>query len=186
MTRLILASNSPRRKELLKDIGYSFEVIPSNINENIDPNNSIQSEIEKLSFNKAMSVFKDNKDAIVIGSDTVVILNNKIYGKPKDNEDAKRILQELRNNTHIVLTAVSIISSKKSETFSVSTEVEFGDITDKEIDKYISEENVLDKAGAYAIQDLAKKFIKSINGDYFTIMGLPVYELYRRLKEYYE
>ena len=186
MTRLILASNSPRRKELLGDLGYSFEVIPSNINENIDPNNSIQSEIEKLSFNKAMSVFKDNKDAIVIGSDTVVILNNRIYGKPKTKEEAKTMIQDLRNNTHIVLTAVSIISSKKSETFSINTEVTFGDISDKEIDEYINKENVLDKAGAYAIQGLAKKYIKSINGDFYTVVGLPVYELDKRLKEYYE
>lgn len=186
MNRLILASNSPRRKELLADLGYPFEIIPSNIKEEIDQNKPITTEIEKLSFNKAMSVFINNKDAIVIGSDTVVILNNKIYGKPKDNSDAKRILQELRNNTHIVLTAVSIISAKKSETFSASTKVEFGDYSDVEIDEYINKESVLDKAGAYAIQGLAKKFIKSINGDYFTIMGLPVYELNKRLKEYYE
>lgn len=186
MTRLILASNSPRRKELLKDLGYSFEIIPSNIDEKINPNKSIQSEIENLSFNKALSVFKDNKDSIVIGSDTVVILDNKIYGKPKTNEEAKAMLKALSNKTHLVLTAVSIISSKQSETFSVKTEVEFDNITDEEIDKYIKEENVLDKAGAYAIQGLAKKFIKSINGDYYTIMGLPIHELYVRLKKYYE
>ena len=185
MTRLILASNSPRRKELLKDLGYSFETIPSNINEEINYNNSIQSEIEKLSYNKALSVFKHNKDAIVIGSDTVVVLNNKIYGKPKNNEEAKVMLQTLRNKTHIVLTAVSIISIKQSETFSVKAEVTFDNISDEEIDLYINEENVLDKAGAYAIQGLAKKFISSINGDYFTIMGLPVHELYVRLKKYY-
>ena len=186
MTRLILASNSPRRKELLSDLGYSFEIIPSNINEEIDLNNSIQNEIEKLSFNKALSVFKDNKDAIVIGSDSVVILNNKIYGKPKNKEEAKLMLQALRNKTHVVLTAVTIISNKQSETFSENAEVTFDNISDEEIDKYINEENVLDKAGAYAIQGLAKKFIKSINGDYFTIMGLPVHELYVRLKKYYE
>lgn len=185
MNRLVLASNSPRRKELLKDLGYAFEIIPSNINEDINLNNPIQDEIEKLSFNKALSVFKDNKDAIVVGSDTVVILDNKIYGKPKNKEEAKVMLQTLRNKTHIVLTSVSIISNKQSETFSVSTEVEFDDISDDEIEKYIDEENVLDKAGAYAIQGLAKKFIKSINGDYFTIMGLPVHELYVRLKKYY-
>ena len=185
MNRLILASNSPRRKELLKDLGYAFEIIPSNINEEINQNNPIQEEIEKLSFNKALSVFKDNKDAVVIGSDTVVILNNKIYGKPKNKEEATIMLQALRNKTHTVLTAVSIISSKQSETFSVNTEVVFDDISDDEIEKYINEENVLDKAGAYAIQGLAKKFIKSINGDYFTIMGLPVHELYVRLKKYY-
>lgn len=151
MTRLILASNSPRRKELLKDLGYPFEIIPSNINEEIDTNNSIQDEIEKLSFNKASSVFKDNKDAIVIGSDTVVILGNKIFGKPKNEDDAKIMLKALRNKTHVVLTAVTIISSKQSETFSVKTDVEFDNISDGEIDKYVKEENVLDKAGAYAI-----------------------------------
>lgn len=186
MNKLILASNSPRRKELLRDLGYSFEVIPSNIEEEININNPIQTEIEKLSYNKAYSVFKDNKDSIVIGSDTVVVFNNKIYGKPKDNYEAKKMLQELRNNKHSVITSVSIISSKQSETFSITTDVEFGEINDNEINEYISKENVLDKAGAYAIQGIAKKYIKSINGDFYTVVGLPIYELNKRLKKYYE
>lgn len=186
MKQLILASNSPRRKELLEDLGYPFITIPSNIDEQINPNNSIVEEIEKLSFNKALSVFNNNKDSIVIGSDTVVVLNNKIYGKPKDLNDAKGMLHEFSNNTHQVVTGVTIISSEKSETFSSITEVTFDKITDEEIEKYINEENVLDKAGAYAIQGKAKKFIKKINGDYFAVMGLPVNELYSRLKKYYE
>lgn len=186
MKQLILASSSPRRKELLEDLGYPFITIPSNINEYINLNNSIIDEIEKLSFNKALSVFNNNKGSIVIGSDTVVVLNNTIYGKPKDYNDAKRMLTEFSNNTHKVITAVTIMSSAQSETFSSVTEVTFDNITEKEIEKYINEENVLDKAGAYAIQGKAKKFIKKINGDYFTVMGLPVNELNKRIKKYYE
>ena len=186
MNKLILASGSPRRKELLEDLGYPFEIIPSNIDEHIDLNNSIIEEIEKLSFNKALSVFNNHKDSIVIGSDTVVVLDNKIYGKPKDMEDAKRMIQDFRNRTHVVITAVSIISNKKSETFSSQTEVTFSNITDKEIDIYLNEEKVLDKAGAYAIQGKAKKYIKAINGDFYTVVGLPVQMLNERLKKYYE
>lgn len=186
MKKLILASGSPRRKELLEDFGYPFEVIPSNINEEINISKPITEEIEKLSFNKALSIFKEHKDSIVIGSDTVVVLENKIYGKPKDKDDAKRMLQNFRNKTHKVITSVSIISNEKSETFSSTTDVTFGNITNEEIDKYIDEENVLDKAGAYAIQGKAKKFIKSINGDYYTVVGLPVQMLNERLKKYYE
>lgn len=186
MKKLILASNSPRRKELLEDLKYNFDIIPSDINEEIDINNPIDDEIQKLSYNKAFSVFQNNKDAIVIGADTVVVLNNKIYGKPKDNNEAKLMLQTLRNNTHSVITAVTIISSKISETFSSKTDVEFGNIEDEEIDKLIKEENLLDKAGSYAIQGAAKKYIKKINGDYYTVVGLPIYELNQRLKKYYE
>lgn len=186
MNKLILASNSPRRKELLSILGYPFEVIPSNISEDIDKEKSITNQIEELSYNKAFSVFNNNKDAIVIGADTIVYFDNKIYGKPKNIIEAKHMLQELRNNTHKVVTGVTIISNKQSECFSSITDVTFGDISDDEIDQYIKKENVLDKAGAYAIQGYAKKYIKEIHGDFYTVVGLPIYELGKRLKKYYE
>lgn len=186
MKKLILASGSPRRKELLKELGYKFEIIPSNIDEKINVNNNIQEEIEKLSYKKAYSVFKDNVDSIVIGADTIVVKDNAIYGKPKDKKEAFQMLKNLSNNEHSVITGVSILSNKMSETFSSITTVKFGELSDEEILNYIDNENVLDKAGAYAIQGGAKKFIKSINGEYYTIVGLPIHELYKRIKKYYE
>ena len=186
MKRLILASGSPRRKELLKELGHDFEVIPSNADETLDLNNPIKEEIEKLSFKKALSVFKNNKDAIVIGSDTVVVRNNIVYGKPKDKNDAINIIKSLNNGDHQVITAVTILSKDMSETFSTETTVTFGFMSDEEIQEYASNDSILDKAGAYAIQEDSKKNIKSINGDYYSIMGLPVYELNKRLKKYYE
>lgn len=186
MKKLILASGSPRRKELLKELGYPFEITPSNIDETININNDIREEIEKLSYNKAYSIFKDNKDSIVIGADTVVVKNNTIYGKPKNKDEAFKMLKSLANEEHYVITGVSILSNKMSETFSSQTIVKFGEMSDKEIYNYIENENVLDKAGAYAIQGGAKKFIESINGEYYTIVGLPIYELNKRIKKYYE
>lgn len=186
MTRLILASASPRRKELLSELGYNFEVIASNIDETINPNNPIDDEMIKLSFNKASSVFTNNKDAIVIGADTIVYKNNKIYGKPKNKEDAFNMIKELNDGPHEVITAVSIISKEKSESFLTKTIVTFDYLKDEEIHKYVENDDILDKAGAYAIQKEAKFFIKSINGDYYSVIGLPIAELNKRLKKYYE
>lgn len=186
MAKLILASGSPRRKELLSELGYDFEIIPSNINETLDLNKPIEEEMIKLSFNKALSVFENHKDSIVIGADTIVYKNNKIYGKPKDEQDAFNMIKELNNSSHEVITAVSVISKEKSESFYTKTIVTFDYLTDEEIRDYIKKDNVLDKAGAYAIQSEAKKFVKSINGDYYSVMGLPVSELNKRLKKYYE
>lgn len=186
MTKLILASGSPRRKELLTELGYSFEVIPSNIDESLNLSNPIEEEMIKLSFNKALSVFENHKDSIVIGADTIVYKDNIIYGKPKDKEDAYRMIKELNDSSHEVLTAVSIISKEKSESFYTKTTVTFDKLSDEEIKKYVSNNEVIDKAGAYAIQGEAKKFIKSINGDYYSVMGFPVSEINKRLKKYYE
>ena len=186
MSNLILASGSPRRKELLKELGYTFEIIPSNINEEINLNNPIEDELMKLSFNKASSVFNSNKDSIVIGADTIVYKNNKVYGKPKNKDEAYNMIKDLNNTDHEVITAVSIISKEKSESFYTKTIVTFDYINDEEIKNYINKNDVLDKAGAYAIQGDAKKFIKSINGDYYSVMGLPICELNKRLRKYYE
>lgn len=186
MSKLILASSSPRRKELLQELGYDFEIIPSNIDEQLNLNNSIDEEMAKLSFNKALSIFNDHKDSIVIGADTIVYKDNKIFGKPKDKNDAFNMIKELNDKSHEVITAVTIISKEKSESFISKTLVTFDKLNDSEIKEYVSNNEVLDKAGAYAIQGQAKKFIKSINGDYYTVMGLPVCELNKRLKKYYE
>ena len=184
MNKVILASQSPRRKELLSLIGIEFDAIPADIDEQIDLNNDLVKEIEKLSYQKAFHVFKDHKAALVIGSDTIVKINNQVLGKPKSYEQAKNMLEILSGNTHEVVTAVTILVDDKVETFSSIAKVTFYQLTPQEIDEYIKTNEPMDKAGAYAIQGLGAKFIKAIEGDYYTIMGLPIGELYHRLKKF--
>ncbi|MBR6724635.1 MAG: septum formation protein Maf [Erysipelotrichaceae bacterium] len=161
-----------------------FEVIVSDIDEQIDYTNDLVKEIEKLSFRKAQAVFKDHSDALVIGSDTIVKIGNDVLGKPKNIEDAKAMLKELSDNTHQVVTGVTILYKDKAETFSSVADVTFYPLSDEEIDAYIATNEPMDKAGSYAIQGDAAKFIRSIRGDYYTIVGLPIAELYHRLKKY--
>ena len=182
--KLILASASPRRKEILSYLNIPFEIIAADIKETIDDNKPLQEEIERLSFLKANEIFKDHNDAVVIGSDTIVTLDDKVLGKPKSIEEAKEMLHLLENNKHVVITGVTIISDKMSETFSVVSDVYFNPLSDEEIEEYVKTKEPLDKAGAYAIQGIGGKFIKKIDGDYYAIMGLPLSQIYNRLKKY--
>lgn len=184
MNKLILASSSPRRKELLKMLGYPFEVIVSEANETIDLEKPLIEEIKRLSFAKALTVFKEHKDAVVIGADTVVVCENEVLGKPADENDAYRMLKMLSGNSHYVITAVTIISKAQSETFASISTVNFIDLTDEEILAYIKTGEPLDKAGAYGIQGYAARFIDKIVGDYYSIIGLPVSALYKKLPAY--
>ena len=184
MNKVILASQSPRRKELLSLLNIEFEAIPADIDEEINLDNDLVSEIEKLSYQKANHIFSAHKDSLVIGSDTIVKINNQVLGKPKNYDDASKMLHMLSNNTHEVVTGVTILVDDKVETFSEIAKVTFYPLTDEEIDEYIKTNEPMDKAGAYAIQGIGAKFIKSIDGDYYTIMGLPIGQLYHRLKKY--
>lgn len=184
MNKIILASGSPRRKELIETLKIPFSVIVSDIDENIDENANLVDEIEKLSYKKALAVFKDHKDAVVIGADTIVVHNNEVLGKPKTEENAIKMLNKIQGDWHEVITAVSIISVKQSETFSVVSRVHFYPMDDEEIKLYVNSKEPLDKAGAYAIQGEGSRYIKEIKGDYYSIMGLPISELYHRIKKY--
>lgn len=184
MNRVILASKSPRRRELMELLHIPFEVIVSDIDEQIDTQNDLVKEIEKLSYQKANAVYKLHEDALVIGSDTIVKIGNDILGKPKSTEEAAKMLRELSDNTHEVVTGVTILCNGKAETFSSVAKVTFYPLSEEEIQDYIATNEPMDKAGAYAIQGDAAKFIRSIEGDYYTIVGLPVAELYHRLKKY--
>lgn len=184
MKRIILASKSARRKQLMDSLNIPYEIVAADIDEKIDCENDLKKEIEKLSFLKALKVFNDNKDAIVIGADTIVVINNEVLGKPKNKDDAKRMLKLLQNNKHYVITGVTILSNDKSESFSNVSEVYFAPLDDLEIEDYLNSNESMDKAGAYAIQGIGSKFIKKINGDYYSIMGFPISEVYTRLKNY--
>lgn len=181
---MILASGSPRRKELLQILGYPFEVIVSDFEETIDESNKLEDEIKKLSYGKAKTVFDKYQDDLVIGADTIVTIDNKVLGKPKTDDKAFEMLKELSGKKHTVITGVTIMTKNKIDTFAVVSDVYFNELTDEEINQYIKTKEPLDKAGGYAIQGISSKFIKKIDGDYYAIMGLPVSELYTRLKQF--
>ncbi|MGB4984985.1 MAG: Maf family protein [Erysipelotrichaceae bacterium] len=180
---MILASKSSRRKELLEYITKDFRVEVSDVDETLNLDNEIVKEVEQLSYRKSLAVFKHNLDEVVIGADTVVVIENEILGKPKNFDEAFLMLKKLNNNMHEVITGVTIFSKKKSITFSCISQVFFKDISDEEIADYINECSPYDKAGSYGIQDKAALFIKGIVGDYYNVMGLPICLLNENLKK---
>lgn len=181
--KIILASGSPRRTELLDLIHIPHLVYPSTVEEKITDFESPEQVVKILSHNKAVDVANKFPNDLIIGADTIVVVDNKILGKPQVKEEAKAMLKKLSNRTHEVFTGVTIIYQKQTHSFISKAEVTFYTLTDEEIEEYIRTENVYDKAGAYGIQDSCAKFIKKINGDFYTIMGLPVAEVYQHLKQ---
>ena len=183
--RLILASASPRRKEILKKLGLKFETIPSKVDETIEENIPPDEAVRLLSLRKARDVAnKLNTPAIVIGSDTTVVVDAVSLGKPVDYDDAYSMLKQLNNRSHRVITGLTIIdtSDGKTLTDSVSSEVYFKNLSENDIEHYIKTGEPMDKAGAYAIQGMASTFITHINGCYNNIVGLPVFKLSEMLK----
>lgn len=186
--KVILASKSPRRAALLDLIKMDFEVMTSDYEEKLETKSDIEGLSKKLAFEKALSVFNNTQgDRVIIGADTVVVKNEKIYGKPKDRKDAIKMLKELRNSYHTVYTSLAILIEDKGqykEYQEISkTLIKVGNITDEEILEYIDEEEPYDKAGAYAIQSSFCKFIEKIDGNYMSVIGLPVDKVYKILKE---
>lgn len=187
MKKIILASKSPRRKELLDIINIDYEIMESNCDEStVKLDNSPEVYVQKLSILKASDVSKRVKsEALIIGADTIVEYNGKFLGKPKDKQDAYNMISLLSGKSHNVYTGICVMNSKTKEFTSTfeKTEVIFREIEHNEIEKYISCNEPYDKAGSYAIQGLASCFIKGIVGDYNNVVGLPVYKLTRLLKE---
>jgi septum formation protein len=183
--RLILASASPRRKEIMQNAGYEFEIIPSYADEtskNLPPAQMVTN----LSLVKAEEIAQQNSDFVVVGADTIVSLNGKILQKPKDEADAVQMLKMLSGAKHEVYTGVSIVSAHKKESFYVMSKVRFYILSDDFIMRYIKTDEPMDKAGAYGIQAKGALLVESIEGDYFNIMGLPVAELALRLERDYD
>lgn len=186
--KLILASQSPRRKFLLENLGLSFEIRPANIDEDKLPEGIRPNEVPKyLSQEKAKHIAgKVSVDAIIISADTIVALGDEILNKPTDEADAKRILSKLSGNTHTVFTGVTLINTKTGKMLSDVQEslVTFRDLSEQEIDYYISTGSPMDKAGAYGIQDdFGAVFVSRISGCYYNIVGLPLEMFYRMLRE---
>jgi septum formation protein len=180
---LILASGSPRRKELLSIITAGFKIIPSDVPEVVPDGLALSETAEFLAVKKCLDVAKSFPEDTVIGCDTVVILHGEILGKPADSEDAARMLRLLSGETHSVYTGVCISAAGKTMSFSERTDVTFSEIPESLIEAYVKTKSPLDKAGAYGIQDdMVKLFTKKIDGNYDNVIGLPVSSLYKKLK----
>ncbi len=184
MQSIILASQSPRRQELLHRITDDFEVIVSNADEILPGGISPEEAPVCLSAVKARAVAESHPDKLIIGADTVVILDGRILGKPRDKDDAFAMLRALSGKTHTVVTGCSIIKDGRERSFGESTQVEFYPLSDREIEDYIASGEPFDKAGGYGIQGKGSLFVKGITGDYFNVMGLPVGRLNRELKAF--
>lgn len=189
--RIILASGSPRRKELLKLIVPKFEVIVSDADETLEEGLNPEEQSVRLSYIKAKTVYDETEgDRIVIGSDTIVVKNGKIYGKPKDRKQAKEMINELLlgDKTHEIITGLSVIiqNGEKYQEYKIFDKVKvyFKDISDKEIENWLNTGNAMDKAAAYGIQNEFCVFIEKIKGNYTTAVGLPTHKLYDIMKEY--
>lgn len=181
---IILASASPRRCELLKRIYSEFEVIPSSAEETVPESVKWDYHAEFLAVRKALQVAENHRDSLVIGCDTVVVDNGRVLGKPVDEDDAYNMLKNLSGKTHSVITGVCFCYMGKSFSFSSETLVSFYELSDDEIRKYIAGGEPVDKAGAYGIQGDGGLFVKEIKGDFYNVVGLPVAELNRRIKQF--
>lgn len=186
MKKIVLASKSLRRKQILEQAGLKFSVDVSNFDEKTVSAKKPGELVKLLSLAKANAVADKYKDAIIIGSDTVVVLGKEILGKPETKRQAKEMLKKLSGKTHFVFSGYAIIDTKDNKTISgyVETKVKFKDLTDKEISTYVTKCEVLDKAGAYAIQDKAAVFIEYIQGDYLSVVGLPLAAVYKALSKF--
>lgn len=182
--RLILASQSPRRKELLSSLGYEYETCPANVDETVGEEAESIYVPEILSRKKALHVLEKNPDAVVMGSDTVVICDGIILGKPADEEEAKAMLRLLSGKKHTVATGLCVCSKEKTRSLVSLTDVYFYELSDKLISSYIKTGEPMDKAGAYGIQGIGSVLVRKIDGDYFTVMGLPLSQTARLLSEF--
>ena len=187
--KIILASQSPRRQEILKEAGLSYEIIPSKVDEKFNIALSVEDAVMDLAYQKASWVYNylQENDSLIIGADTIVVLDNKILGKPKDKEEAYKMWQNLSGKTHFVVTSIAIINSKnlKSKVKSTTTYVTFENLSYKQIEYYIENYKPFDKAGAYGIQELPQGYVKNFEGSFDNVIGLPIETLLELLKENY-
>lgn len=183
---IILASGSPRRRELLAGLGLPFVVQPSTDDESVPVGTPPREMVEMLAIRKAESVSREHDQGIIIGSDTIVVIDNEVLGKPKDQTDAYYMLSKLQGRTHHVFTGLAVVdaSDGRSKVACSSTEVTIKPLSEEQITRYIGTGEPSDKAGSYAIQGLGATLVEKINGDYFTVVGLPVGLLSDMLSEF--
>lgn len=184
MKKIILASSSPRRKELLQTAGLEFEVHVKDVDESVPEGTPPAEAAIMTAAKKAGVIASEYKNDIVIGADTIVVANGRILGKPKDEADAEEMLKMLSGIEHEVITGVCIVCNEASHNFAQISKVKFYDLTDEEIRAYVASGEPMDKAGSYGIQGLGCTLVEKIEGDYFNIVGLPVAEVCRKIKKF--
>ena len=181
--KIILASASPRRRELLAQAGFEFEVVTSDVDEVIDPSLTPDKLVMSLARQKAQAVAQNRADCAVIGSDTVVVLDGKVLGKPRDEADAVRMLESLSGRKHEVYTGVCIAFAGETHCFFERTSVNFCELDGEQIKAYVATGEPMDKAGAYGIQGKGCVLVEGIEGDYFNVVGFPVSRFCREYKK---
>ena len=181
MRALILASASPRRAELLRNAGIPFEVDPANVHEAPLSGEAPMEYAQRLARDKARTVFARHSDGVVLGADTVVVVDDHLLEKPTNAEDARRMLRLLSGRTHQVITGVCLLASGFERTDAEITQVTFVAMSEHEMAEYVASGEPMDKAGAYGIQGMASRWVERIEGDYFNVVGLPVARVYRML-----
>jgi septum formation protein len=186
LKQIVLASGSPRRAEILRKVGWSFEALPVDLDETPAPGEEPVAYVERLAREKAEAAASRMPDRLVLGCDTTVVIDGQKLGKPLDHDDARRMIRLLSGRWHEVLTGVAVIHAGEPAIRRVAhetTRVRFAELTDDEIDWYVATGEPMDKAGAYAIQGCAAFFIEAIEGDYFNIVGLPVRLVYKLMRD---
>jgi septum formation protein len=183
-TRLLLASASPRRAELLRAAGFAFDIQPANADETVHPGETAAGYVRRVAEAKASTVLPRAGDRLVLAADTTVVVDGSIFGKPVDGADAVRMLRALGNRRHSVLTAVTLAARARVITRVETTEVEFAPLSEREIEWYVASGEPMDRAGAYAVQGLASRFVTRVEGSYSNVVGLPVALVYDMLKEF--
>ena len=191
MKQIVLASQSPRRRELLEQLGLEFTIQPSTVEEKVTSEDPMEV-VRELSRQKAQDVADQMEkehpghDMVVLGADTIVVYKGRILGKPADRDDAEKMLHMLQGNTHSVYTGVTLIGKGKSVTFAEETKVKMYPVSHEEITWYIETKEPDDKAGSYAVQGLGARFIQKIEGDYNNVVGLPAGRIYQILRNWEE
>jgi septum formation protein len=182
LPKIILASASPRRAEILRTVNWPFETLPTDIDETREPAEVALAYVQRLARAKAEAAARRCPGGIIVGADTVVLINQQILGKPRDQNDARDMLRQLSGEWHQVLTGVALVGPSESKVACQTPDVKFAVMSPDEIDWYVSSGEPQDKAGAYAIQGLGARFIEEIQGDYFNVVGLPVRLLYEMVQ----
>jgi len=183
-SELILASASPRRRELLDGLGYRFTVQPAHIDETPGADETARGHVERLAREKAAVVARDHPQSVVMAADTIVVLGSRILGKPVDDADAVAMLQALSGSTHEVMTAVAMRAGNREEAFVQVSQVRFRPLDETDVDRYIASGECRDKAGAYGIQGGAARFVEHLSGSYTGVMGLPLCQTEQLLRRF--
>lgn len=183
--KIILASTSPWRKELMEKLRLPFEILPSDFIEDMTTKISPLELAKRLAYGKAEAVAVKTSDAVIVAADTIVVLGDEILGKPHTEEIALQMLKKLNNRSHSIITGLTVwdTTTKKIISRAEKTEVVFGNLTEEQLIKYVKSGEPLDKAGAYGIQGLGALLVKEVHGDFYTIMGLPLFSLAEMLRE---